>query len=164
MDFPEDGDSFVFDVRWQLPTLREDFGEAEFAAYPDCPAAAGLSGFLKAEVHSFLPGGSQILDGVGKGISVVCHLAQRRFDRAIGAAADLLDELPTDLRDRVDLTLRFHVPGERSPVTFHTTGRVSAALADTDRAVEWDDLYVRPPGSPEPRRAVLTLSLPPIPG
>ncbi|MGH1551566.1 hypothetical protein ACRAWF_03315 [Streptomyces sp. L7] len=68
-----------------------------------------------------------------------------------------------DLRTKVDLTVSFHAADGQPSTPLLVTGRTASPLADTDRAVKWDDFDLRTPGSPAPRRAVLTLSLPPIP-
>ena len=162
---PEDGVSCVFTVDWHRPPPEEGTGRAEFTARQDCPAAAGLSGVLEVEVHSCLPGAGPVLGGVGKLLSAAYSLTQKRPDKALDEAADGLGELVklADLRTRVDLAVHFHAANGRPSTALRLTGRAAPPLADTDRAVEWDDFHIRTPGSPTRRRAVLILSLPPIP-
>ncbi|MCF3136766.1 hypothetical protein [Streptomyces olivochromogenes] len=161
----EDGVSYVFTVDWHRPPPAEGIGRAEFAARQDCPAAAGLSGALDVKVHSGLPGVGQVVGGVAKLWSAGYNLSQKRLDKAFDVAADGLDELVklADLRTKVDLTVRFHAADGQPSTPLRVTGRAASPLADTDRAVKWDDFSLRTPGSPALRRAVLTLSLPPIP-
>ncbi|WP_019074469.1 hypothetical protein [Streptomyces hokutonensis] len=161
MQCREDGVSYVFTVDWHSPPPAEGTGRAEFTARQDCPAAAGLSGDLDVTVHSGGPGVGQFVGGVAKLWSAGYNFSQWRPGKAFDEMTDGFGEL-VGLRTRVDLTVRFHAADGQPSTPLRVTGRTASPLADTDRAVEWDDFRLRTPDSPAHRRAVLTLSLPPI--